>query len=337
MATQNATAASLVRTNADQIVIPRNRLTALNYGTQLELNPDVQDRGFSAKLWAQVSIPYLEPPTGTTVWERRNGDVTLRMQPALIDDPVSGVKNIPKFPYGVAPRHALTWMATEAKRTNSRELEIGASVSEFLRKIGMTQSGPNAKKIPDQLNRIFGSQVTVNGVGREGLSTLHAGDRLPILDNIRLWTRRDGEIDDSGRWQSTVKLSEAFFDSIMENAVPIDLNVLRHIRNSPMQIDIYIWATHKASFTERPTPIKWETLALQFGSNFSRVRAFREKFAKHLQTISLMYPDLNYELTSRHLIIKPSRTSIPSLMNRRSRTTERKSLLAVTVSADGAD
>jgi hypothetical protein len=308
MSAKSATAAA--------IELPRNRVTALRYGTQLELNPDVQDLGFSAKLWAQVSIPYLEPPAGTTVWERRNGDLVLKMQPALVDDPVTGATNVPKFPYGVAPRHALTWMATEAKRTRSRELEIGRNVSEFLRKIGMTQSGPNSKRIPDQLNRIFGSQVTVTGSGREGNSTWTGGERYPILDRVSLWTKDDGEFDDSGRWSSTVKLSEPFFKSIMESAVPVDLNVLRHIRNSPMQIDIYIWATHKASFTDRPIPIKWETLAVQFGSNFTRTRAFREKFLKHLETISLMYPELNYEATRAHLIMKPSRTSIPSLMNR---------------------
>ncbi|KQO98716.1 replication protein RepA [Leifsonia sp. Leaf264] len=296
--------------------IPRNRVGALNYAGAMEhaerAGSDIQDRGFSAKIWAQVSIPYLEPPAGTQLWERRNGDVVLRMQPALIDDPTTGELNVPKFPYGIIPRHALTWMATEAVLTRSRELEIGSSVNEFMRKLGMTPSGPNAKKIPDQLNRIWGSHVTVSEVSRGGGRTPNhtGGDRMPILDNIRLWTNDDGDIDDSGHWRSSVKLSEAFYDSIIKAPVAVDLNILKLLKNSPMQIDIYIWATHKAYGLEKPMMIKWETLAMQFGSNFSRIRAFREKFIKHLDLISVMYTGLNYEATSTHLIMKPSKTSI---------------------------
>lgn len=303
---------------AAPLVIPRNRVGALNYATAMEVasesGTDVQDRGFSAKIWAQVSIPYQEPPAGTMLWERRNGDQVLRMQPAIMDDPKTGELNVPKFPYGIIPRHVLTWMATEAVYTKSRELEIGSSVNEFMRRLGMTPSGPNAKKIPDQLHRIVGSHVTYNGTraGNEHRPNFAGNDSMRIISGLRLWTDDEGRIDESGQWRSSVKLSEEFYESIIEAPVSVDLNVLKHLKNSPMQIDIYIWATHKAYNLDRPMPIKWETLAMQFGSNFGRIRAFREKFIKHLELISIMYKGLNYEVTSTHLIMKPSLTSIPS-------------------------
>ena len=42
-----------------------------------------------------------------------------------------------QLPYGNLPRLVLAWVSTEAVRTQSRELVLGRSLAEFMRKLGM--------------------------------------------------------------------------------------------------------------------------------------------------------------------------------------------------------
>ena len=44
---------------------------------------------------------------------------------------------INKLPYGNLPRLLLAWVSTEAVRTQSRELVLGRSLSEFMRALGL--------------------------------------------------------------------------------------------------------------------------------------------------------------------------------------------------------
>lgn len=295
------------------IAVPRNHLHLVNYGTALEQNPHVQDVGFTAKLWAQVSIPYSEPAPGTTIWERRNGSVTLTMRPARVENRRTGVRE-DKFPFGVAPRHILTWMATEAVRTQSRHLEIGGNVAEFLRKVGLTKNGYNAANTTDQMHRLFGADVSVDDhvLDVDGGARV-TGRKLPIADAYQLWLNGENQVDNSGLWSSEVILSKQFYDSIVQAPIPVDLNVLRSLKNSPMAIDIYHWATYRMMTLKRDTKIKWTDLAVQFGSNYSRIRAFRSAFEKHLGRVAIVYPQLRYEVTVDYLILKPSPTHVPRL------------------------
>lgn len=295
------------------VIVPRNELRLVTYGSLLEQNPGVQDVGFTAKLWAQVSIPYSEPPPGTTVWERRNGSVTLSMRPARIENRKTGRRE-DKFPFGVAPRYILTWMATEATRTNSRHLEIGGNVAEFLRKVGMTKNGYNATNTTDQMHRLFGADVSVDDQlaglgGQRGM----AAAKFPIADAYQLWFNNEAQGSGDGLWSSEVVLSKQYFDAIQQASIPVDLNVLRSLKNSPMSIDIYNWATYRMMSLKRDTKIKWDDLAVQFGSNYGRLRAFRAAFERNAHKVSLVYPSLRYDVSADYLTIKPSPTHVRRL------------------------
>ena len=58
---------------------------------------------------------------------RKNGPYTLVM---------SAVGENGRLPYGNLPRLLLAWVSTEAVRTQRRELILGRSLSEFMRKLG---------------------------------------------------------------------------------------------------------------------------------------------------------------------------------------------------------
>ena len=94
-----------------------------------EADPDL---GFMARLMALCSLPRSNPGNRKE-YKRVNGPFTLYM--------VAGGGN--KLPFGNLPRLILAWVSTEAVRTQSRELVLGKSLSEFMRTLGIYNSGGN--------------------------------------------------------------------------------------------------------------------------------------------------------------------------------------------------
>ena len=88
--------------------------------------------GFMARTMALCSLPRSNPGNRKE-YKRVNGPFTLYM--------VAGGGN--NLPFGNLPRLILAWVSTEAVRTQSRELVLGKSLSEFMRILGIYNSGGN--------------------------------------------------------------------------------------------------------------------------------------------------------------------------------------------------
>ena len=120
-------------TQADQV----NQLVSAS-----EADPDL---GFMARLMALCSLPRTNP--GDRIrYKRVNGPYTLYMTAG------GGCK----LPYGNLPRLLLAWLSTEAVRTQSRELVLGKSLSDFMRTLGIYNSGGNPQtRLRNQMKRLF--------------------------------------------------------------------------------------------------------------------------------------------------------------------------------------
>src|SRR5271157_3401994 len=95
---------------------------------------EVEERqkvGFSARLLVQATLPHSRPAKGVNQFQRSNGFVTVK----IIADADYGL------PYGTYPRLLLAWMTTEAVHTQSPEMELGASLAEFMRKLDLDKGG----------------------------------------------------------------------------------------------------------------------------------------------------------------------------------------------------
>ena len=85
--------------------------------------------GFMARAMTQATLPHRRVEGNE--FTRRNGAFTLSlMAPAKIG-----------LPYGIVPRLLLAWLTTEAVKTQSRELELGDSLSGFMRELDMVPTG----------------------------------------------------------------------------------------------------------------------------------------------------------------------------------------------------
>ena len=276
-------------TQADQV----NQLV-----TASEADPDL---GFMARTMALCSLPRTNPGDRLQ-YKRVNGPYTLYM--------VAGGGN--KLPYGNLPRLLLAWVSTEAVRTQSRELVLGSSLSEFMRTLGILSSDSGGTtgvrtRLRNQMGRLFYASVQLIYEDTEG----KAGISSFIADHTELWWN-ERKPDQPSLWQSKIELGEKFFNEIIRHPVPIDMNTLTALKRSSLGLDLYLWLTYRTFALKCPLRLSWRQVYRQFGAhpahatNNHTVQKFRLKVLRELKKIKLAWPSLNYTTAPGVLILYPS-------------------------------
>jgi len=160
-------------------------------------------------------------------------------------------------------------------------------------------------RLKNQTRRLFSATVAASYEDGEQIADM--GYRLADK-SVLWWHSKDPE--QAGLWKSTVTLSEHFFNEVIDRPVPIDMRAIKALKQSPMALDIYTWLTYRASYLKRPTVIPWASLALQFGSDYSRLRDFKHAFIDELKKVALIYGQVQVEVAELGLTVKPSLTHI---------------------------
>jgi hypothetical protein len=264
--------------------------------------------GFMARVMAQASLPH--SAVEGAEYRRVNGDFVLSiMTPQQIG-----------LPYGSIPRVLLTWISTEAVRTQCRDLELGKSLSVFMGKLGMSPTGGangSINRLKTQSRSLFASTISTSYQGTRG--TIDAGFRIAksfTLDDA-WWSAVDageggGVVHDGGQ-PPVLTLSADFFEELLARPVPLDLRAVAVLKSSALDLDLYIFLTYRASYLRAPTTIPWGLLAEQFGTGYARVRDFKAAVKESLKKIYAVYPDLKAEVTDEGLKLRPGRTHVRRL------------------------
>ena len=277
--------------------------TQLDQVTQLVAARDADpDLGFMARLLALCSLPRTNPGDRSQ-HVRRNGPYTLYMT-------ATGRE---KLPYGNLPRLLLAWVCTEAVRTQSRELLLGDSLSAFMRKVGVYSTGGGVHaRLKNQMKRLFHSQVELSYEDAHGERFIASR----IADSGEFWWEAKHP-DQSSLWQSKIELGEKFFHEVITNPVPLDLNILKSLKRSPLGLDLYLWLVYRTFNLTRPLRITWPKLYRQFGAdpakagNRRTVDAFRTDCLRELKKIKDAWPDLHYQAVKGAVLLSPSPPRIP--------------------------
>lgn len=274
---------------------------------------DQQQVGYLTRIFAQTSLPYRDPGN-IPVWARRNGKLSIVVQPGIKVDK-DGVPHSRGYPFGTMPRLLLTWICSEAVKTQEPVLYLGSSLAEFLRELGIKPNGGQkavVTRLREQMARLFTATITINWESER--DNVEQERKLSVASQFTLW-RSKGDLDLAASLPPSVVLSPDFFTEIIKHPVPLNLRLVQLLRGAPMRLDIYAWLTYRLFGLREPTMVSWEALRGQFGSNFADTRQgrsqFRHDFTKHLNEVLIVYPDANVEVTKAGVVLKPSRTSIP--------------------------
>ena len=281
-------------TQADQV----NQLVSTS-----EVDPDL---GFMARLMALCSLPRTNPGDRKE-YKRANGPYTLYMTATAGN----------KLPFGNLPRLLLAWVCTEAVRTQSRDLVLGRSLSEFMRKLDILSSDSGGfwgirTRLKNQMDRLFSTTI----------SLIYKDERVtakmisPVASLAEFWWDPKRP-DERMLWESKIELGEKFFHEIIQHPVPLDMNILKALKRSSLGLDLYLWTAYRTFTLKSPLRLSWRRLYRQFGvdptqaEDKNTVNDFRTKCLRELKKIKLAWPDLNYSTAKGVLILSPSKPAIP--------------------------
>ena len=255
------------------------------------------DRGFLGRTMALCSLPRSNPGNRLQ-YKRVNGPFTLYM--------IAGGGS--KLPFGTNPRLILAWVCTEVVRTGSRNLVLGRSLSEFMRKLGIASTdGRGQARLRNQMERLFSCSVSM--IYKD---TNHRSRANAVLADLTDFWWNPKHPDQTGLWESKVRLSESFFNEIIHHPVPLDLTTLKALKRSPLGLDLYLWLVYRTFPLRAPLRLTWRQVYRQFGAYPDKARDnrtvdnFRTKCLRELKKIKLAWPELNYTTAPGVLILSPS-------------------------------
>lgn len=259
--------------------------------------------GFMARALIQATMPHKQANGNEFV--RKNGAFTLTiLSPSEVG-----------LPYGTIPRLLTAWITTEAVRTKQQELILGRSLSGFMSQLGLIPTGGrwgSITRLRDQMKRLFSASISCTYEN----SNHEAGINMQLAEEYHLWWEPKAP-EQAVLWDSTLKLSNKFFDEITANPVPLDMDALKTLKRSPMALDVYCWLTYRMSYLKCQTLIPWAVLQTQFGADYATssqgLRDFKRAFLRELKKVHIVYSVANVEAGKNDLILKPSQTHIPTL------------------------
>ena len=272
-------------TRADQV----NQLVEAS-----EADPDL---GFMARTMALCSLPRTNPGNRHQ-YKRVNGPYKLVM--------IAGADN--RLPFGNLPRLLLAWISTEAVKTQSRELVLGKSLSEFMRTLGVyNSSGRTQTRLRNQMKRLFTSHVQFIYEDQHGEAIVNSS----VADRMEFWWNPKRP-DQPTLWDSKLRLGEDFFNEIINHPMPLNMNTLKALKRSPLGLDLYLWLVYRTFPLRAPLRLTWKQVYRQFGahpdkaSDHRTVQDFRRKVLRELKKIKIAWPGLNYATVRGFLVLYPS-------------------------------
>src|SRR5665213_2132364 len=252
-----------------------------------------EDYAFLARHLVQCTLPH-KNPGNVPVWSRRNGNVVLGIQPGV--DIETG--ETLGYPYGSIPRLVLYWITREACRQRQRRLELGHSLSEYMRALGLDPSRggkrSDARRLRDHMERLFACRISfqqsLTGPDRQGQQWL----RLEVAPKGQLWWNPE-QPEQGTLWGSWIELGEDFYKAITTSPVPLDMRALRALKRSPLALDLYAWCAYhayRAHKTDRAIWTTWSQLAKALGSEYARETDFQQKVRRELRKVRAVFPGL---------------------------------------------
>jgi hypothetical protein len=259
--------------------ISLQKMKLISISGDIRLDPDKAEAAFMARQLVQATLPH-KNPGDVPAWSRKNGNLTLAIQPGWDHKKNKSIG----YPYGTLPRLLLFWITTEAVRSNNPKIELGKSLSSFMEKLGLDASRggkrSDVKRLREQMIRLFQSTISFDQSTNEKKAWLN----MQIAPKgVLWWDERNPE--QSTLWGSWIQLGDDFFKAITASPVPVDIRALKGLKNSPLALDLYAWATYTAYQTQKSgkeRSISWELMHEQFGSEYSTVKEFSRNASKAL-------------------------------------------------------
>jgi hypothetical protein len=242
-----------------------------------------------------MSLPVRRPVDEFAPIVRQDGQYTLAITPKAVLRPENGQQRLHTLgvPFGSLPRLILIHVMTEAVRTKSRQILLGTSFTDWMRRMGYKtiSYGPrgSATLIREQLDRLLACEWMIRWDGEDQHGTKEFG-----IKEIKLTNEYVGSDSKSGAFMREIILTDGFFEHLRRHAVPLNENAIRQLRDSATALDLYTWLAYRLPRInqKRPATLSWHQLAAHFGNEGNNIRKFRQTVRDAWERqVSGVYPE----------------------------------------------
>jgi hypothetical protein len=284
--------------------------------------PDTDELAFLHSGLCQTYLPHSRPKSNRAIWRRSAGDLTLIVQPGVIDATPAHLRGRQPtleeeeqiflgVPWGAKARLILIYLQSEGLK--GRVVQMGSSLSAWVRSMGLSAtSGPRGslRMIRDQTLRIARCQFTFQWEGQaDGQGTRRRSlVDVKIVNRLDEWLRGGGEGADIA-----VELTAEFHDHLQGHAVPLDRRAIAQLAENCLGLDLYALFAHRLHRVApgRPVTLSWRALQAQLGTNESMTNSLAKRIRDVLPDVLAVYPDARVEVSRRGLLLAHSPPPVP--------------------------
>jgi hypothetical protein len=291
----------------DLRAIDRKRLDSLY--DRMQALPTGNDIWYIHTVLAQCFLPYRDPHTDR--WQRTNGKYSILLVSGDIRDPKSPTtfKNV-GLPYGPKPRLFQSYICTQVIKQQSPVIPIERSMTAMMKELGLQPTGGKDGTIgvfKEQITRFAACNFIIVGPGPNGGDTYI---KAPPIKRFDVWFPLSPE--QTTLWPSEVVLTEEYYYSLKDHAIPFDFRALKAIQAKPRAQDIYLWMTQRLCRLQKGKPLllRWPELHEMFGGQ-SNIKRFKEHFRQDLKAAVLSYPAAQVEEHGEGFLFRYSLPPIP--------------------------
>jgi Plasmid encoded RepA protein len=276
---------------------------------ELILKPaTIQDAMFQHSVLCQTFLPYRNPGDDVTTWEQQQGNVSLAVQSMKAFNPETQKLEVVGLPYGTKSRLIMAHINSQAIKTQNKTLDIESSLSGFIKTLGLTTDGRTINDTKDQLRRLTTSIISLGYFSDEKNYQVD----LKIVKGFDINFNKD--LNKRVNWSSEIILTDDYYNSLMQHAIPLDERALAALSHNAMALDIYAWLAQRLHRISYGTPqfVSWQNLKDQFGGGYKDMKKFKEVFRKTLFFVRLQYQAARLdEDNNKGFILHNSPTPIP--------------------------
>ena len=267
---------------------------------------------FTSRVSALTGMPHSNQGTAER-YVRNNGDIKI----TIVDTHKIGL------PYGSIPRLLMAWAVTEAVNTKSPRLTLGNRLSEFMSEFDLVIPTGGRKgtitSLKKQTERFFKSTIIIEKKEEDKEQEEIIELTTQVAPIMRLWRKKNSK----AAWQSEIVLSEFFYKEICKSHLPLDMRVLKSLKQSPFALDMYTWLTYRLRVPEDNSskfkPITWRLLQGQFGAGYKTdeqgQKNFQRAFKRQYRNIKAVYPNINLKFTKGGIFLRGG-PSIPKKLKK---------------------
>ena len=275
----------------------------LDVAAEIATNPPTgEDMAFTHAALCQVGLPRAK--VEGREFMRQSGAAWVNVQAGYLDEGKGPV--LQPIPYGVMPRLGLAWVSTFAVRSKERELPIGDSAAEFVRLMGMESDGRRYTTLRKQMHALAAARLQLGFKGRT-----YNGQPVQQFD---AWVSNK-DTQQRALWPGVMVLSEDYFGSLIESAVPLDSRALQALKGSALALDVYAWLAHRLHRIEgRGVTLHWKALREQFAQEYQGKdpdKDFKKEFLPALKKVLAVYPQAKVKPVTGGVLLLGSPPPIP--------------------------